>query len=206
MGPVIGKAVRALRAARAWSQEDVARGLTVLGLPWARSQVAELETGRRDDLNVGELLVLAELFNVRLANLVDVAGEDRIGLVRKDRADRSRAYVIRLLSGEEPLDPGLYGPEEQPGLGEGGPYWTKTVGRTAHFYSALEVRTALTLGVYAEDISEASRARWGRPMDDQLTEELEGTNAQDWPAIEGRLVDDLGSSRELAEQVRRKLR
>lgn len=203
LGSVIGKAVRALRAERGWSQQDVARGLGLLGLPWTRSQVAELETSRRDDVNVGELIVLAELFNVAPADFFTVAGENTLGMGRGGKVERPLDHVRRLLSGARPLDPGLFGPQEQPGLGQHGPYWTKPVGRGSRWYSALEVRTALRLGVYAEDVSEAADALWGQPIDEQLDENLGGTSAQDWPGIEATLVDDLGRSRELSEQLRR---
>lgn len=58
-GWVVGRNLRDLRVEQDWTQEDVARQLRLVGLPWTRSHVAALEGERRDDIALAELLFLS---------------------------------------------------------------------------------------------------------------------------------------------------
>lgn len=71
-GEVVGENLRRLRLARRWTQEAAAREI---GLPWKRTHVAALESGRRETVDVGTLLVLAATFEVPLTELVQGDGE-----------------------------------------------------------------------------------------------------------------------------------
>jgi transcriptional regulator with XRE-family HTH domain len=74
---VVGKRVQALRLERGWPQIQVAQGMTIVGLEkWRSMTVASLEHGQRE-VSLDELLALAEVFGVPLADLVlDPANPD----------------------------------------------------------------------------------------------------------------------------------
>ena len=77
---VIGRAVRRARRARDWSQEEAARQLRLAGLPWHRWQLTDLESGRRAEIGLSEALLLAETFDLPLADLVPHSADDlRLG-------------------------------------------------------------------------------------------------------------------------------
>jgi transcriptional regulator with XRE-family HTH domain len=66
-GEVIGGALRRLRRERGLTQEQVALKAQDAGLPWTADTVAGLELGRREDLTVGELLVLTTAMDIKSA-------------------------------------------------------------------------------------------------------------------------------------------
>jgi transcriptional regulator with XRE-family HTH domain len=61
---VVGENMRDLRVERGWTQDDAARQLRRLGLPWTRSHIAALESQRRDDISLGELVFFSVAFGV----------------------------------------------------------------------------------------------------------------------------------------------
>lgn len=208
LGQVVGASVRALRRARKWSQEDTARTLSQIGLRWERWRVAELESGRRHDVTLSELMFLAEAFNVRIADLVAAHPAAGLETVSAGETTRPRDHVRRLLLGELPLEPELYGPEwhsEERAL-PAPPYWSMSGTRIVQFYSSLEVRSALQLGVLVRDVAAAARDRWGVAIDEEVRRRLEGQNMRVAPDIEEQVIDELGASDELAEQLGRRPR
>ena len=73
---VVARQVRARRDGRGWSGARLAEEMTRLGVPWDRSTVAKLETGRRSVVSVPELLALAVALEVTpAALLVDLGAE-----------------------------------------------------------------------------------------------------------------------------------
>jgi transcriptional regulator with XRE-family HTH domain len=72
VGPVetIARRVRELRRRRGWSAAQLAEQLRAAGLDWDRNIVANLETGRRASVSVGELLALAYVLNVAPVHLL----------------------------------------------------------------------------------------------------------------------------------------
>lgn len=60
---LIQKNVATYRSRREWTQADLAENLEALGLPWDRSTVAKVESGRRQ-VTVEELVVLAAALDV----------------------------------------------------------------------------------------------------------------------------------------------
>lgn len=66
----IAKEVQRVRAARGMSAQDLSNACTALGLPFSRSAIANFESGRRPNLSVAELLVLARALRVPPALLV----------------------------------------------------------------------------------------------------------------------------------------
>ena len=104
VGQVVGQAVRTLRLDRRWTQQSFADRVVRCGLPWKRTQVSDLESGRRESLDVGTLIVLASaLGHVPLADLV--AGDGKVLLTpRADFPEQgvtcTRSELRKWLSGE----------------------------------------------------------------------------------------------------------
>lgn len=89
VGQVIGENLRRLRSERELTQEEAARAVREVGLPWTRKHVAALETAVREDLTIGELVLLARAFDVPLRRwFVDPEARE-VELIRGTRV-RSR--------------------------------------------------------------------------------------------------------------------
>jgi transcriptional regulator with XRE-family HTH domain len=71
----VARRVREVRVKRGLSGGKLADRMTALGIRWDRSIVANLESGRRGQLSVDELLALAAALNVAPVHLL-VAPED----------------------------------------------------------------------------------------------------------------------------------
>jgi transcriptional regulator with XRE-family HTH domain len=200
IGQVVGRAIRTLRASRGWSQTQLAAALNELGLPWKQSQVTEAETGHRQDLTLSEAILLAEVLNVRLADLVSHADAVRLG--GKGGPEQAVATVIRVLAGGHPLDAGLIGPHYRLGLspevhGEG-PWWLQTVGRVSTIYSALEVKVALRLGIEVQDVHDVSQELWGHILDHEVAARARQSSARE---AEEDVVNELATSRPLIRRL-----
>lgn len=79
LGWVVGRNLRDLRVERDWTQDDVARQLRFVGLPWTRSHVAAMEGERRDDVALAELLFLSVAFGVRPERWLEGEGPIQLG-------------------------------------------------------------------------------------------------------------------------------
>jgi transcriptional regulator with XRE-family HTH domain len=66
----IARRVREVRRRRGLSAAQLAERLREVGIPWDRNIVANLETGRRASVDVGELLALADALNVAPVHLL----------------------------------------------------------------------------------------------------------------------------------------
>ncbi|HZT82237.1 MAG TPA: helix-turn-helix transcriptional regulator [Gemmataceae bacterium] len=207
----LAASIRTLRTARGWSQADLTAAVNELGLSWGRSHVTELESGRRRYITLDEAIFLAEVFNVRLADLIRPADADAVRLAGPEGPEQSVGTVKRVLSGGQPLDPGLIGPNDQLGLDPevhgSPPWWVKTVGRASYVYSALEVKTALQLGVMVEDVHEVARELWqGRIIDQEVTDRFEKRPRAPDPEptrekVIREVVDELATSRQLVRKL-----
>lgn len=62
--------IRSIRKARGLSAAALAEAMREAGVPWDRSIVANIETGRRQDLRLTELVTFCRLFNVTVADLI----------------------------------------------------------------------------------------------------------------------------------------
>lgn len=94
-GAVVGENLRRLRQERGWTQDRAAKRIAERGMPWGRSHIADLETGRRETIGVAELVVLAHTFGVRTAEFFAGDGDVR---TTSTGATSSRALVRSLLS------------------------------------------------------------------------------------------------------------
>jgi transcriptional regulator with XRE-family HTH domain len=188
----VGEAVKALREAKGWSQEALAQRLQDRGLSWTRSRVADLEIPqrRRPDLTLTELILLAETFGVRLADLLAGTGSVQLGNTRRPlEAVRAR------LMGEPPRDEDLLGPQDIAGFdpeiqGEG-PYWIRPMDKGGIFYTSTEVEAARRLGVDVDRIHELARKLWdGRIIDLERNRRLRN-RSQDRTELTSRLIEEL---------------
>lgn len=64
VGKVVGENLRRLRQERRLTQDAAAAQLLRTGLNWKRTHVSDLESGRRETLDIGALVVLAAAFDV----------------------------------------------------------------------------------------------------------------------------------------------
>jgi transcriptional regulator with XRE-family HTH domain len=103
VGPVatIAQRVKELRGRRGWTAAHLGKELGRHGISWDRFTVANLESGKRQNVTVQELYALALALDVSPTNLL-VPLDDRpyqITPTRAENADMVRAWV----RGEEPL-------------------------------------------------------------------------------------------------------
>lgn len=127
-----------LRAARAWSQEDLARRMRALGQAWTRETLARIKRGSRQ-VSPGEALALAHVFDADLGELV------------------SAQTAVEILPGVVAYDLGAF-------VREGGRLRCVAEPTAAPADEAeLAVRHAAErLGVGADAVAQAARERWGR--------------------------------------------
>lgn len=67
---VVAQRVREVRERRRMSASRLAEEMTRVGVPWDRGTVAKLETGRRANVSVAELLALADVLNIAPVHLL----------------------------------------------------------------------------------------------------------------------------------------
>ncbi len=98
---VIARRVREVRSRHQMTAQDLAERLTALGLPWNRTTVVKLENGRRENVSVTELLVLAEALATAPVNLLVPLDNEpyQVTPERTESADRVREWV----RGNKPL-------------------------------------------------------------------------------------------------------
>jgi len=98
---VIAQRVRQLRARKQMTAQQLAERLRQTGVPWDRATVTKLETGRRQNVTITEVLALALVLDVAPTNLFIVLDNSpyKVTPARTEPADLVRAWV----RGEEPL-------------------------------------------------------------------------------------------------------
>lgn len=75
VGAVVGENLQRLRERARLTQHELARLLVRRGAQWHRSKIAAIEAGERPNLSFADVLVLANVFNVELAELYEGDGE-----------------------------------------------------------------------------------------------------------------------------------
>lgn len=98
---VIARRVRQMRARQEMTAQQLADRLKEAGVPWDRATVTKLETGRRQNVTVTELLGLAFVLNVAPVHLL-VPLEDRPYHVTPTRTEDARD-VRAWVRGRSPL-------------------------------------------------------------------------------------------------------
>lgn len=103
VGAVVGQSLKRLRKERRWTQDAAASQVSSRGLTWKRAHIADLENGRREALDIGALVVLADVLDARLPDLFEGEGD----VLLTPRADwpehavsASRAQLRGWLAGE----------------------------------------------------------------------------------------------------------
>ncbi len=95
--------VRELREKRRLTAAQLAAAMTRAGIKWDRSTVAKLETGRRENVSVAELLALAYVLEVAPVHLLVPLDDDQLYQVTPGRVEPARS-VRRWVRGAVPLD------------------------------------------------------------------------------------------------------
>lgn len=104
VGEVVGENLRRLRRARQWTQDTAAREFASAGLHWNRTHLATLESGRRETVDAGTLVLLAAALDVSVPELCRGEG-DVLLTARADAEDygvtATRAQLRDWFSGVE---------------------------------------------------------------------------------------------------------
>jgi transcriptional regulator with XRE-family HTH domain len=95
-GWIVGRNVREMRIERSWTQDDAARRLRQVGLPWTRSHIAALESQRRDDVSMSELVFLSAAFGVAPERWLEGGEQVQMG----ERLVVPLDYLRRILRGD----------------------------------------------------------------------------------------------------------
>lgn len=91
MGRVVGENVRHLRESHQLTQAELARKLQAFGLRWTRSNIAALEAGNRDSVDLGIVLLLALALNSPIEELFAGDGLVQLGFEVSTRRQDCRA-------------------------------------------------------------------------------------------------------------------
>ncbi|HVD03843.1 MAG TPA: hypothetical protein VNF75_06890 [Candidatus Dormibacteraeota bacterium] len=189
VGELVGENLRRLRSDRALTQEGAARAVREVGLPWTRKHIAALETAVREDLTIGELVLLSRAFDVALREwFLDPEGRE-IQLIRgtRVRARGVREAGVRTTGLRFMFDSereGRLGPpsagSSQPSAGGvrqprlSGDVWLvgqvdSLVGSLVRgdevIYSLAEGKVAVRLGWPHERVRDMAKRLWGSTLD-----------------------------------------
>lgn len=93
VGNVVGENLKALRQRKRLTQDKAADLLVRNGLNWKRTHISDLESGRRETVDAGTLVVLAVALDVSLAELF--AGEGDVLLTPRAEFDTARVTATR---------------------------------------------------------------------------------------------------------------
>jgi len=75
VGAVVGENLQRLRDRSQLTQHETARLVAQRGVSWSRSKIAAVEAGERPNLAFADVLMLAHVFNVELAELLEGDGD-----------------------------------------------------------------------------------------------------------------------------------
>lgn len=101
-GQIAGRTLVELRTEHGWTQEEAARAIRKAGLPWNPANIAAIETGRREDLTVTEVVLLSLAFGVPPTRWFEAQGAVRLGSRLSMRAGEFRDLLAgKVLDGRE---------------------------------------------------------------------------------------------------------
>jgi len=107
IGQTVGRNLQLMREERGDTQAELARQLTAVGSEMTKATIASLESGRRLDVTVGELVTLAQVLQVPLSAFFAGKGTVRPTVQTELRLPEMRA----LMSGEAPKQAKIHVPE-----------------------------------------------------------------------------------------------
>jgi hypothetical protein len=138
-------------------------------MPWSRDQVAFLESGRREDVQVSELILLSAVFEVPLRRWFHGGGFVQLATLKLGALEDIRSAV-----GPEPLGPGAIWSAE-PGK-EGEPPEAETKPGAIRLYrpipSRSEQNAARKLNVDPLHLHEVAMRLWERGLDEERDRRL----------------------------------
>jgi transcriptional regulator with XRE-family HTH domain len=165
---VVGRNFQELRLRLGWTQEDAARALREAGMPWSRDQVAFLESGRREDIQLSDLILLSAVFEVPLRRWFQGQGFVQLAELKLGALDD-----IRLAMGSDPLSAGAIWSPAPPN--EGAPD-AADPDRPIRLYrpipSQAERNAARKLGVDPLELHELAMRLWQRGLDEERDRRL----------------------------------
>jgi transcriptional regulator with XRE-family HTH domain len=82
IGQVVGAELRALRRGLGITQEEALQRVRAEGLDWTLDTLSRLEVGKREELSLGEVVLLAEAFGMVPTDWFSEDGEIRVGSAR----------------------------------------------------------------------------------------------------------------------------
>ena len=151
VGQVVGRNLARLRVRRGRTQKEAAGDLRASGLAWTAATIASIESGRREGIEFGELVLLAHAYDVPVAEFFQGEGEVRLS----GEATVELAALRRWLAGAGELVVTLSGLAAKRALG-------LIPGETVSFQADAEL--AARLGLRPEDVSAAAEKLWGRTL------------------------------------------
>jgi hypothetical protein len=176
------------------------------GLNWSAAQIASLESGRRNDLEVGELLKLSRALEVPVASWYRGAGHAMLDKPGAAMATRGELKAVRaLFQGKAPDDP--IGKDDDESVSTG--FVTEFVGADAKNQAAsamysfrvdrpvpssAEVHAARRLGVDPLKLYQAAEGLWQHGLDEErerLLAEKREASAGSAPAYRGHVTRQL---------------
>lgn len=171
VGNVVGENLKALRQRKRLTQDKAAELLVSTGLNWRRTHVSDVESGRRETIDAGTLVILAAAFDVPLGDFF--AGEGDVLLT--PRAEVATAYATAT---REQLRSALAG--KIVGVFVGG---ALSVSAALHYQEregrqvpvAADQALADRLGVSLDEVVKAAELLWDRSLTeerDRLVAEL----------------------------------
>lgn len=161
VGQVVGRSLARLRGRRGRTQREAAGDLRASGLGWTAANIASIESGRREGIDFGALVLLAHAYDVPLAELFQGEGEVRLS----GEATVELAALRRWLAGAGELVVTVSGEAARRALGS-------LPGETVSFQADAEL--AARLGLRPEDVSAAAEALWGRTLHQERERRLAG--------------------------------
>lgn len=185
VGAVVGENLRSLRKARRWTQDAAAAQLSTRGLTWKRAHIADLESGRRETLDLGALIVLGETLDVPLRELFTGDGD----VLLTPRSDFPE-HAITVTRGQ--LRTWLNGEKAQVRIDGHEDVRAALHGTPAQADAALAER----LGLPVEHVIAAARSRWGHSLTqerDKRVQQLGDLPIEERQARQGHITRDLSA-------------
>lgn len=151
VGQVVGRNLAELRAQWGQTQKEAAEVLKTDGLAWNAANIASIESGRRESIDFGVLVLLANSYRVPLSRFFEGRGEMRLS------ADVTVDLGVfrRWLDQEEQLILTFSGKPAQR-------FIESLPGESLHFQADAEL--AARLGLRPEDVYTAAERLWGRTL------------------------------------------
>ncbi|MFC6422333.1 helix-turn-helix transcriptional regulator [Ornithinimicrobium tianjinense] len=115
IGALVGRNVARLRAERRWTQIELRERWVQVGLAWPRPKLSALESGRRDAVSLGELVLMAIAFQEPLTELVRYDGPGDREIALSPASSQVTAEALASLFGGSPptgAEVLVFGPEE----------------------------------------------------------------------------------------------